>query len=256
MRKKEQSSNKKAQNAGVFAIVLLLIAALAFAGVFLYRDYMQGRFAARIAEMGPGGTPPETIEDLKAAIKIYEDRVERHVNDAAQAAAYWKILAIRLMDRQLYTEALEALEEAIRYLPEDAALHYQYGIAASIVAKSSYDTLDRSGVQNRLFSAAENAHLRAINLDKLYARPRYALAVLYVFELNRPEDAIPHLLDYIQLRNNDLDAMFVLARAYYMTGAYQNALDVYDDIIALTRDKQKKTEAEKNKETILELMYE
>lgn len=256
MKKKEMGSDKKAQTAGLFAIVLLLVAALAFGAVFLYRDYVQGRFAARVAEMGPGGTPPETIEALKSAIKTYEDRIERHVNDAAQAGVYWKILAIRLMDRQLYTEALEALEEAIRYMPEDASLHYQYGVAASIVAKSSYDTLDRTGVQSRLFSAAENAHLRAISLDKLYARPRYALAVLYVFELDRPEDAITYLLDYLQLRNNDIDARFVLARAYYMTGSYQNALDLYDEIIATTQIREKKAEAEKNKETILELMYE
>jgi hypothetical protein len=48
--------------------------------------------------------------------------------------------------------------------------------------------------------------------------------------------------------------MFVLARAYYMTENYSRAVEMYDRIIARTKDTKIKEEAQKNKETIWNLM--
>ncbi len=249
---------KKSRKFGVVPLILIVAAAVAVGIFFLRRESARGAFAGRIAEMGPSGAPPETIEGLRSAIAAYEDRIERHVRDAAQTGIYWKILAVRLMDRRLYGEALEALEQAVRYFPEDPTLHYLTGLAASTVAKSTYDTGGSSGTaeRDRLFAAAEAAHLRAIGLDGAYARPRYALGVLYVYELDRPEDALPHLRRFLELRSKDVDGMFVLAAAYYLTGAYREAVELYDRIIATSRDAAKRAEAESNKSSVLELLYE
>lgn len=248
----------KGRKFSVIPLILIVVLATVLGVFFLRRESARGSFASRIAEMGPSGAPPETIEGLRSAIAAYEDRIERHVKDAAQTGIYWKILAVRLMDRRLYGEALEALEQAVRYFPEDPTLHYLTGLAASIVAKSTHDTGGRSGATERgsLFAAAEAAHLRAIGLDGAYARPRYALGVLYVYELDRPVDALPHLRRFLELRSKDVDGMFVLAAAYYLTGAYREAVELYDRIISTTRDAVKRTEAENNKSSVLELLYD
>jgi len=235
----------------IVVLILVAIVAIAIGGYVIRRNASWGALAVRISEMGSGGAPPETIEGLKKAIAAYGDRIEMYSRDVAQVGIYWKILSVRLMDKKLYGEALETLKKGIQLMPEDATLQYLFGLCSSIEAKSTYGK-----ERENLFAQAEAAHLRAIELDKKYARPLYALGVLYVFELNRPEDAIPHLKKYLQMETRDVDAMFILARAYYMMGELQEAVNLYDTIISLTRDASKKSEAENNKKLILEQLYE
>jgi len=236
----------------------VLVALVAFGVYSLRKSSAQGALAVRIAEMGSGGAPPETIEGLRSAIATYENRIEGYIKEAAQAGIYWKILAVRLMDRNMHGEALKALERAVQYFPEDSSLHYLTGLSAGVLAKSDPNFLGLSANlgRERLFARSEAAYLRSIALDDRYVRPLYGLAVLYVFELNKPEAAIPYLLRYLELRTNDADALFILARAYYMAGDYKKAVESYDAIIAATRDSVKKAEAENNKKTVLGEMYE
>ncbi len=162
------------------------------------------------------------------------------------------------MDRNMHGEALKALERAVQYFPEDSSLHYLTGLSAGVLAKSDPNFLGLSANlgRERLFALSEAAYLRSIALDDRYVRPLYGLAVLYVFELDKPDAAIPYLLRYLELRANDVDALFILARAYYMAGDNKKAVDSYDRIIAATRDSVKKAEAENNKKTVLGEMYE
>jgi tetratricopeptide (TPR) repeat protein len=238
-------------------VVITLIAALVI-GFNIYRKYSaRSSLAARITELSPRGGPPGTIEGLREAITLYEAQIEQYVKDAAQTGVYWKILATRLQDKGLHTEALNALERAIAYNPEEATLHHLRGLSAGIVAKSHYDgALTREGIsqQDYYFTLAERSYLRAIELNSDYGRPRYGLGILYVFELNRPAEAIPHLERYLEISKNNVDGMFVLARAYYMTGQYEPALELYERIPSLTKDPQKRADAAQNKQTVLGLL--
>ncbi|MDR3276250.1 MAG: tetratricopeptide repeat protein [Treponema sp.] len=240
----------------VIGIVVLLI--LVSGGVALY-SYLQYRtkndLAVRIAELGNGGTP-QTIEMLREAISLYEGEIEGFVKMSAQTGVYWKILATRLQDRGLHNEALDALERAISYAPEDVSLPYMTGISATMVAKSKLDfseTGDRE--RERYYALAEDAYLRSIAMNETYSKPHYALGVLYVFELGRPEDAIPQLERYQELTVNNVDGMFVLARAYYMTGQYEATIGQYDRILSITRDKDKRAEAEQNRQYVMDIYY-
>jgi tetratricopeptide (TPR) repeat protein len=235
------------------AVLAIFAAALTF---FLNIGKMRARngLASRIAEISGRGGPPETIEGLRDALALYEKRIEAHVRDAAQTGVYWKILAVRLQDRGLHLEALEALEQAMNYNAEDPALRYLAGISAARVAKGTPDMMSADR-RDRYYALSESAFLTAIDLDGSYSRPRYALGVLYTFDLNRPEDAIPHLVRFLELTVNDVDGMFVLARAYYMTARYGEALELYDRILSITKDLEKKMEAERNREHIMEVYY-
>jgi tetratricopeptide (TPR) repeat protein len=237
-------------------IVVILVAVGAFVGIFIQQS-SKGRneLAQRIADLGNGG-PPETIEGLERAIAAYEKRIEQHVKDAAQTAVYYKILATRFQDRALHNEALKALERALYYTPEDPVLHYLTGLSAAVVAKSYHNFEGRENTEReRLFALAEESYLHAIALDGRYLRPRYGIGVLYVFELDRPEDAILHLQRFLEISKNDVDTMFVLARAYYMISAYEEAVAVYDSIISCPRDEQKRTEAQNNRQLVMGRLY-
>lgn len=244
------------------AIGILVIAILLAIGVGIYfRVQSNGRnsLASRIAELGGKGGPPETIEGLRKAIALYEDQIERHVKDAAQTGVYWKILAVRLQDKGFHNQALEALDRAIYYNSGDATLQYLAGLSASLVAKSSLDfSGGNPGEGARYYALAEAAYLNSVSLDADYGKPRYGLGVLYIFELNRPADAIPHMIRYLEINPKDTDGMFILARAYYVTGLYDEALNLYDRIIDIAKknkNTEKQAEAERNRRQVVNDYY-
>jgi tetratricopeptide (TPR) repeat protein len=245
---------KKQTVIGIFVVVILVAVFVLFSNYGTNKD--RNQLARRIAELGNPGGPPQTIEGLREAIGLYEKQIEQHVKDAAQTGVYWKILATRLQDKGLHNEALQALEQAVFYTPSDSSLLYLTGISAARVAKGF---LDYSGSGNngsgRYYALAEDAYRKAIALDERYIRPMYALGVLYVFELERPEDAIPVMERYLELSVNDVDGMAVLAHAYAMTARYEFALNLYDTIISTTKDKAKRAAAEESRRQVMDLYY-
>jgi tetratricopeptide (TPR) repeat protein len=239
---------------GIFALVII--------GVVLYgvTNYLQNKsrtdLAKRIAAISPRRGPPETIEGLRQAIALYEAQIERNVQEAAQTGVYWKILAIRLKDRGMHRDALDAFEKALQFTPEDPTLYYLIGDSASVVAASTIGFTGNAGTEKDHYARlAESAFLRSIQIDPAYPRPRLGLGILYTFDQNRAEEAVPHLERYVELAPNDVKGLFVLARAYYMTENYDGAVRSYDRIIARTKDPKVKAEAQNNKDTIRNVMY-
>jgi tetratricopeptide (TPR) repeat protein len=207
--------------------------------------------AKRIAELSPRGGPPETIEGLKTAIAAYEAQIELNVKEGAQTGVYWKILAVRLADRGMHRDALDALERALYYNSADPTLFYLSGDYASTVAASIVGFSGNADSEKaHFFQLAENSFLRAIELDNSYPKPRLGLGILYAFDLERPAEAILHLERYLEQISSDVKAMFVLARAYYMTQNYDRAIELYDRIIARSKDPKVKAEAQNNKDII------
>lgn len=238
------------------------ILVLAIIGTLLVLIYNHGQskvrtdLAKRIAELSPRGGPPETIEGLKKAIAAYEEQIELNVKEGAQTGVYWKILAIRLADKGMHRDALDAFERALHFNTEDPTLFYLTGESASIVAASALGFSGNSSAQQEhYYRLAETAYLRAIQLDAVYSKPRLGLGILYTFDLGRPQEAVPHLERYTEMSPNDLRGLFVLARACYMTENYDRAIELYDRIISRTKDPKVKAEAQNNKEIIRDLIY-
>jgi len=241
----------------VFGIFALVIIGFVLWGVYNYaQNRSRTELAKQIAALSPRRGPPETIEGLRQAIALYEAQIERNVQEGAQTGVYWKILAIRLKDRGMHRDALGAFERALHFTPEDPTLFFLIGDSASVVAASTLGFTGNSGTERDHYARlAESSYLRSIQLDPVYGRPRLGLGILYTFDLNRAEEAVPHLQRYVEIAPNDLKGMFVLARAYFMTENYDRAIELYDRIIARTRDPKVRTEAQNNKDIIRDLIY-
>jgi tetratricopeptide (TPR) repeat protein len=240
------------------SIFVLVILVAAFTGVFVYKKFAtRNSLAAQIAALSPRGAPPQSIEDLRRAIALYEKKMDEHVKDAAQTGIYWKILSSRLMDRlqgrsPLYGEALKALENAARYYPEDETIHYLIGVSAGNLAASEYFSPAEQAEHYRI---SEAAYLRAIDINGRYGKALYGLGVLYIFTLDRPAEAIPHLELYVDINTRDTDGMFALAAARYLSGDFQGAVDLYDKITGLTKNQDVKKQAEQNKQQVMDAWY-
>ncbi len=214
-------------------------------------------YIKRVQSLEEGVQSPTTIDELKDAIKKYEDRVEDVIAAETQTGIWWKILATRYMDNKMYGEALNAFQHAILYYPANQNLYYYIGVCAGYMAKAELDysaTADHSKKQNYL-KLAEEGYKRAVELEPRYARALYGLGVLYTFEMDKSAEAIPILEKLLTIETRHTEGMFVLARAYYMNYEFQLAVDMYDRIIATTTSEQSKADAEANKKVVLSAMY-
>ncbi|GMO33982.1 MAG: tetratricopeptide repeat protein [Termitinemataceae bacterium] len=218
-------------------------------------------YALKYAEFGPRKGTPRTIEELQRAIASYEHIQDLYIKASAQTGTYWKILGLRYQDKEMFLESLAAFERALEYTPNDEMLHYFVGLNSAMLAKSMYDKgTGRNDSKNSTFyfNVAETAYKRALELEPKYTQVLYALAVIYIFELNRPEEGIQQLTQYLEIRSSDADAMLLMARAYYMTGDNNIALDWYDRAIPLLKDnteaaRRKKAEAAANRDFVRSL---
>jgi tetratricopeptide (TPR) repeat protein len=226
--------------------------------VFLAGCGANSKYLRRIQQFEEGVQNPSTVEELKDAIRKYQSRVEDVINAETQVGQWYRILAVRYIENEMYDKALETLEQAISYYPANHNLYYYVGVSAGYMAKASLDfqAQGTTSERDRYFALAESAYLRSVELNPRFTRGLYGLAILYVYELDRPEAAIPLLVQALDADAGNTEIMFVLATAYYLTGAYEESVAVYDKIIQITPSDEKKRNAEENKKFVLDAMYE
>lgn len=211
----------------------------------------------RHQKMEEGVSNPTTIEELQDAIAKYQERVADLQLSQQQIGIWYKILGTRYLDNKMYGEALKAFQQALQYYPDNQNLYYYVGVCAGYM---SHTALDYSGtgsseMKYNYLKTAEQAYLRAIQIEDRYVRALYGLGVLYVFELDESEKAIPYLEKLLTIDTKNLDAMFVLARAYYCNYDFDKAVKMYDTIIANTKSPETKATAEDNKRIVLDASY-
>lgn len=211
----------------------------------------------RYQKMEEGVSNPTTTEELKDAIKKYGERAADMQLANGQVGIWYKILGTKYLDKKMYGEALKCFQEALKYYPDNQNLYYYVGVCAGYMSHASMD-FGGSGsteVKYNYLKLGEEAYLRAIQIEDRYVRALYGLGVLYVFELDEPAKAIPHLEKALSIDTKNIDAMFVLARAYYSNYDFDKSAGMYDKIIATTKSAETKATAEENKKTVLDAAY-
>lgn len=170
---------------GILAAMLAvaLVTALGLAGC----DQGRSDTLEDLVEMEPGDGPvgEERIAELKRQIGNYREIVDEKVQATGQLGVYYKMLARAYMTRRMYGPALDALEEAIRIETVNPVVFYRAGVAAGQLGNAA---AGESEARSH-FETAERYYERAIELDPAYVDALYGLAVLYAFELDRPEAA-------------------------------------------------------------------
>lgn len=201
---------------------------------------------------------PTSIEELKDAIAKYEKRVADIQLAQTQTGVWYKMLGTRYLDNKLYGEALKCFEKALEFFPNNQNLYYYVGVCAGYMSHASMDFGATGSAQKKMnyLHLAENSYLRAIEIDDRYGGALYALGVLYVYELDENEKAIPYLEKLLTIEVRHTDGMFALARAYYATYQFDKATALYDKIIATTKSPEKKANAQANKKQVLEMSYD
>lgn len=208
----------------------------------------------RYQKMEEGVSNPSTIEEYKSAIEKYQERVADIQLANQQIGIWYKILGTKYVENKMYGEALKCFQSALEFYPDNQNLYYWVGVCAGYMSHQALDfgATGNTTIRYNYLKLAEESYLRAIKIEDKYVRALYGLGVLYVFELEEPEKAIPHLEKLLNIDTKNHDAMFVLASAYYLTYDFDKAIEMYDKIIATTKSSDVKSQAEANKQQILD----
>ena len=211
----------------------------------------------RHQKMEEGVDSPTSIEELKDAINKYQERVADIQLAQSQVGIWYKILGTRYLDNKMYGEALKCFEEALKYYPDNQNLYYYVGVCAGYMSHAAldYNASGTNEIKYNYLKLAEEAYLRAIQIEDRYVRALYGLGVLYVFELDEAAKAIPYREKALSIDTKNLDTMFVLARAYYTNYDFDKAVEIYDRIIETTKSEDTKKTAEENKKIALDAAY-
>jgi len=228
--------------AGSFSSRFLLVAAVFLLPFLISCGEAQNRraLAQRMAEEEGAAGNDERIAELKSDIRGVEKQVEKTIEAVKDRGTYWRLLGLKYMDYRMWGEALSAFDEAVSVYPDNAALLYNRALTAGQMALSA----DTEEVKTDYFTRAENGYRRAIEVDPRYTPSLYALSVLLVFELGRPLEAAPLLQDFLKIERSNINGRFLLARVYLEAGMKSDALDLYDEIIKLAKDKTDALKAE------------
>lgn len=233
------------------AAALLVIAGFTGCGV-------SNKSIIRMQKLEENVGSPTTVEELKEAIEKYQKRVADVQIAQGQIGIWYKMLGTRYVDKKMYGEALKCFQEALKIYPDNQNLYYWVGVCAGYMAKASldYNASGTNEVRYNYLKLAEDAYLTAIQIDDRYVRALYGVSVLYVWYLDEPEKAIPLLEKALTIEKRNIEAMFVLARAYYMTYDFDKAVAMYDKIISTTKSEKTKANAEENKKIVLDESYQ
>lgn len=201
------------------------------------RDYLERVQALEAEDASP--VSEEEVKALEDDIRAIVDDVERIASSTKRLGTLYKMLAVDFFDAGMFGPALDYLEKALRVYPENYTLYYYSALASARIAKSKGDPAERrQGMQQAEYYYREALRYKAGYLDALYG-----LAVLYVFELDTPEKAVPHLELLVEISESHTDARFLLARAYAALGEYEAAEQQYQRIIDLDKESSAAKEA-------------
>lgn len=176
-------------------------------------------------------------------------------DSSREEGVYNKMLAIRNYDNKMYGKAFKSFSRAIELDPSNPLLYYHAGVCAGWNAKSQVD-LDSESEQEKWYETAEQCYKRALELDPYYTDALYGYAILLIIELDRPVEGIEYVKKLLEKEKKNINAFFLLARAYYQIGDYEQALDSYDRILDITKSDQVKEQVRELKEQVKEAQYE
>ncbi len=233
-------------------VKLLVIISASF--LFFSCNKASNKQIQRLQRLEENVDSPTTIEEIKDAIEKYQTRVQDIQLANSQIGIWYKMLGCRYVDNNMFGEALKAFQSALDYYPNNPNLYYYVGLCSGYMYHKEKDGTGNMEQANKYLTLAENGYLRAIQLDDRYVKAMYGISIIYVYEMVEPEKAIPYLEKLLTIDTKNMDALSVLATAYYLNEEFDKTLEILDKIIETTKSAETRSIAEEKKKAVLEGM--
>lgn len=202
------------------------------------RENLRHKLAEDLASLE--GDEAKSIGEIKKDIRLVEAELEKTLELVQKEGTYWRLLGLKYMDYQMWGMAIEAFDTAIGFYPHHTALLYNRAICAGQMALAMPDSDSREVYLKQ----AETGYRRALQINPRYTPALYALAVILVFEFEEALEAVNLLEQFLRIEKGDIQARFLLARAYVSLDRIAEALNIYEYIILSAVDAEDKKNAE------------
>jgi tetratricopeptide (TPR) repeat protein len=157
------------------------------------------------------------------------------------------LIGLKYLDYSMFHLALESFEKALEIYPENPNVLYYAGLTSARLSKTAGSESER----NDFIDRAVRYYKASMSLKSRFSSPMYGLAVLYVYELNQPELAIPLLETYNSIQKSSMNGRFLMAAALFASGKESKAIDVYNWIIEKSESDLEVESARNNRNNIL-----
>lgn len=203
-----------------------------------------------------------SVDQLEQAIAGYASDSERRklgeaaelgVEAAKNLGSYRLELAQRFIEMKMFKDAYDVLVLVSESYPEDSRVYYNAGMSAAHFSKS-FEIKGKAGAKERerWLEIAESCYKRSLSIAPRSVQTLYGTAVLYAFELGKPEEAAGHLVNLLGIETKNVDAMMLLARCFVELGKLEEAANWYETAAKTTVVPEKKRAAEENRARVLE----
>jgi tetratricopeptide (TPR) repeat protein len=147
----------------------------------------------------------------------------------------------------MYGPAREYFLKSLEIYPNNHLIQYYTGLSSAQTVGAQASEAQRTF---RLEEAAYH-YQRATELKGNYFEALYALSVLYIFELDRALEAEDYVQRALEVRPGSQKARFLLAAIRVIQNRYEEAIEIYDQIIEETEDATMQQRARENREQLL-----
>ncbi|MBF9016142.1 MULTISPECIES: tetratricopeptide repeat protein [unclassified Oceanispirochaeta] len=197
--------------------------------------------AERVYEIEQTGTveDPEKIKEIRKDINRWEDELNDAITAGKNTARYYRTLGLKFMDYDMYGPARDSFSRGLEITSSDARMYYYRAVAVSKLAVSR-DTAEQTVSE---LKQAEEDYKRAISLEPRYMPPNYSLAILYIYELERPFEAEPYLEQYLKIERSDGRALLLYGQLLEQMGMSEKAMDQYNLLLSISGFNAEKEQA-------------
>lgn len=222
----------------IFFVLLILTASCSLSSCKAKRN---DDLAKRVYEMEQIGTSeePEEIKKIRKDINRWEDELNDAITAGKNTARYYRTLGLKFMDYEMFAPARDSFSRGLEITSSDARMYYYRAIAVSKLAVS------RDSAEQTLeeIKQAEEDYIRAISLEPRYMPPYYSIAILYIYELERPFEAESYLQQYLKIERSDGRALLLYGQLLEQMGMSEKAMDQYNTLLSVSGFNAEKEQA-------------
>ena len=166
----------------------------------------------------------DKLEDKEKASNEYKTAINYMFDAYSSYAGLNRDIGYRLMIQQFYKPAIEHFKIATNLKNSDASSYFWMGVC--------YANLYKNTKEREFLEEAEKYYNIALNIMPNNRELIYAYSQLLIFSLNRYDEAIEFLKDYVYNLTNGMEpkGYFLLARAYYMVEDYESSFRTYNEM--------------------------
>ena len=187
----------------------------------------------------------KNADDDKALLDItstYNNIINQKIYAQDRLAAVYRTLGERSLVKEQYAYSAKYFSEALKVLPNSPYLRYGLGISYANLAESA-DTYEK---KTNFLQRAENNITFAINKDPNNPNYYAALASLKGIQQQDYEAAFENIKKAVEINQNNVDYLFILARIQYNRQNYDEAVAAYRKILDIATENNIKQTALNN----------